>query len=76
MKFLEQHAQSQSRRASPESAAVITIQGTSIKLTPVYEMVQHADMKKRVGKNPWWAGLKQLTETLGGRTELLEGINS
>lgn len=72
MKFLEQHALSHVRRATPESAAVITIQGTSIKLTPVQEMVQHADMKKRVGKNPWWAGIKQLTETLGGRTELLE----
>ncbi|KAJ1307590.1 hypothetical protein OPQ81_001686 [Rhizoctonia solani] len=71
MKFLEQHAQAHSRRSPPETAAVITIQGTSIKLTPVHEMVQHADMKKRVGKNPWWAGLKQLTETLGGRTELL-----
>jgi 6-phosphofructokinase 1 len=72
MKFLEQHALSPSRRSPPESAAVITIQGTSIKLTPVHEMVQHADMKKRVGKNPWWTGIKQLTETLGGRTELLE----
>lgn len=72
MKFLEQHAQSHARRASPESAAVITIQGTSIKLTPVHEMVQHADMKKRVGKNPWWAGIKRLTETLGGRIELLD----
>ncbi|KAG8763560.1 6-phosphofructokinase, alpha subunit [Ceratobasidium sp. 423] len=72
MKFLEQHAQFHSRRSPPGSAAVITIQGTSIKLTPVHEMVQHADMKKRVGKNPWWAGIKQLTETLGGRTELLE----
>ncbi|CAE6461865.1 unnamed protein product [Rhizoctonia solani] len=72
MKFLEQHARSHSRRSPPESAAVITIQGTSIKLTPVHEMIQHADMKKRIGKNPWWAGIKQLTETLGGRTELLE----
>ncbi|CAE6379449.1 unnamed protein product [Rhizoctonia solani] len=72
MKFLEQHALPHPRRSPPESAAVITIQGTSIKLTPVREMVQHADMKKRVGKSPWWAGIKQLTETLGGRTELLE----
>ncbi|KAF8734191.1 ATP-dependent 6-phosphofructokinase, partial [Rhizoctonia solani] len=72
MKFLEQHALSPSRRSPPESAAVITIQGTSIKLTPVHEVVQHADMKKRIGKNPWWKGIKQLTETLGGRTELLE----
>lgn len=75
MKFLEQHAQIAARRAPPESAAVITIQGTSIKLTPVHEMVQHADMKKRVGKNPWWTGIKQLTETLGGRTELVEFVD-
>jgi 6-phosphofructokinase 1 len=71
MAFLEQHAKT-SRLASPESAAVITIQGTSIKLTPVDEMVKHADMKNRRGKDVWWTGMKDLTETLGGRTELLD----
>ncbi|QRV75111.1 6-phosphofructokinase [Ceratobasidium sp. AG-Ba] len=75
MMFLEQHAQPSRRLAPPESAAVITIQGTSIKLTPVDEMVQHADMKNRRGKNVWWAGMKQLTETLGGRTELVDVPN-
>lgn len=71
MAFLEQHARSHHRRATPESAAVITIQGTSIKLTPVSEMVKHADMKNRRGKHVWWEGMKQLTEMLGGRTELV-----
>lgn len=72
MAFLEQHAKSSRRHSAPESAAVITIQGTSIKLTPVSEMVKHADMKNRRGKHVWWEGIKQLTEMLGGRTELLD----
>ncbi|KAI5992116.1 hypothetical protein EDD15DRAFT_2510135 [Pisolithus albus] len=36
-----------SRCASPESAAVITIQGSALKRVPVTEMVKRADMKDR-----------------------------
>jgi len=78
MAFLEEHAHpstdgpSQSRRKStPESAAVITIQGSHIRLTPVQEMVKHADMKNRRGVGVWWAGIKELTELMGGRPELV-----
>ena len=58
------------RKASGESAAVITIQGSSIVLTAVQQLVKHADMKNRRGIDPWWEGLKDLAEVLGGRKEL------
>jgi 6-phosphofructokinase 1 len=58
------------RKASGDSAAVITIQGSSIALTPVQEIVKHADMKNRRGTDPWWEDLKDLAEVLGGRKEL------
>ncbi|TDL25467.1 6-phosphofructokinase [Rickenella mellea] len=61
------------RRAQPASAAVITIQGNRVELTPVIEMVKHADMKNRRGKNTWWEGYKALAEALGGKTPLCEG---
>ncbi|KAI6018042.1 hypothetical protein PISMIDRAFT_689618 [Pisolithus microcarpus 441] len=55
MAFLEEYQQSllaqppKSRCAPPESAAVITIQGSALKWVPVTEMVKHADMKNRRG---------------------------
>ncbi|KDQ15963.1 hypothetical protein BOTBODRAFT_31417 [Botryobasidium botryosum FD-172 SS1] len=59
---------SKERAQHQASAAVITIQGSSIQLTPVQEMVQHADMKHRRGINTWWQTqrIKELTESLGG----------
>ena len=77
MVFLEQHHEALrrqpefQRKAPPESAAVITIQGTRVILTPVRDMAQHADMKNRRGKSSWWEGLKPLAEALGGKTPLL-----
>lgn len=77
MDFLEKHAHtlhshpSNKRKGSRDSAAVITIQGSSIVFTPVDDLVRHADMKKRRGKNTWWEGMKDLAEMLGGRTELV-----
>ncbi|KAG6895488.1 hypothetical protein C0993_009522 [Termitomyces sp. T159_Od127] len=59
MSFIERHhallqAQpTRTRRASAEGAAVITIQSSSIKWVPVQEMVKHADMKNRRGKESW-----------------------
>lgn len=76
MAFLETHHEAirvqpeHKRRAPAASAAVITIQGSAVKLTPVQEMVQHADMKNRRGKDSWWEGYKGLAEALGGKTEL------
>ena len=58
------------RKATGDSAAVITIQGSLINLTPVQEVLKHADMKNRRGIKTWWDGLKDLAEILGGRKEL------
>ncbi|KIK91477.1 hypothetical protein PAXRUDRAFT_830827 [Paxillus rubicundulus Ve08.2h10] len=77
MAFLEEHHDrlqlqpSRVKTAPPESAAVITIQGSALKWVPVQEMVKHADMKNRRGKKLWWAGIKDLVEALSGRSELL-----
>lgn len=78
MAFIERHheallAQSakKTRQASPDSAAVITIQASSIKWVPVQEMVEHADMKNRRGKTAWWEGTKELVESMVGRSQLL-----
>jgi 6-phosphofructokinase 1 len=58
------------RQAGPESAAVITLQSSAIKWVPVAEMVAHADMKNRRGKEAWWGGYKELVEKLVARPQL------
>ncbi|KAI6008133.1 phosphofructokinase domain-containing protein [Pisolithus orientalis] len=76
MAFLEEYHQSllaqplKSRCAPPESAAVITIQRSALKWVPVTEMVKHADMKNRRGKEVWWESVKVWVEALSGRSEL------
>lgn len=62
------------RVASPETAAVIVIQGSSLRWVPVQQLVAHADMKNRRGLNPWWEkdGIKELVEDLVARRQLLE----
>lgn len=67
--LLQQHHKT--RHANPDSAAVITIQSSSIQWVPVQEMVQHADMKNRRGKKVWWEGTKELVESLAGRPQLV-----
>ncbi|KAF8920292.1 phosphofructokinase domain-containing protein [Mucidula mucida] len=69
-KLLGQHPKT--RHASPDSAAVIVIQSSSLKWVPVQEMVQHADMKNRRGLTPWWIGIKNLVEELAGRPQLVK----
>jgi 6-phosphofructokinase 1 len=72
MAFLEKyHAllQLEPRHAPPESAAVITVQGSSIKWVPVQAMVEHADMKNRRGKNSWWFGMRELVEAMVARPQ-------
>ncbi|KZO91558.1 6-phosphofructokinase [Calocera viscosa TUFC12733] len=77
MEFLETHAHEllqhppHRRRGTRDTAAVITIQGSGIKFVPVEDLVMHADMKKRRGKHTWWEGIKDLSELLGGRTDLV-----
>jgi 6-phosphofructokinase 1 len=65
-----QGGRGKSRTASPDSAAVIVIQGSSIRWVPVKDIVEHADMKNRRGKTAWWTGIKELQESLVGRPEL------
>jgi len=75
MSFIEKHAaeiranrKSKALQASGhDSAAVITIQRASIVFTQVQEVLKHADMKNRRGKNQWWEKFKVLAEMLGGR---------
>ncbi|KAH7907937.1 phosphofructokinase-domain-containing protein [Hygrophoropsis aurantiaca] len=77
MAFLEEHhhaLQGQPGRvkhAPPASAAVITIQGSSIIWVPVRDMVEHADMANRRGKTVWWDEIRGLVNDLVGRSELL-----
>lgn len=56
---------------SKSSAAVITVQGSSVVMVPVHEMQEHADMKNRRNLKSWWEGYKELAEMLGGRTALI-----
>ncbi|KAF7312296.1 ATP-dependent 6-phosphofructokinase [Mycena indigotica] len=76
MVFLEKHhdllmAQPPKSRVAPsESAAVITIQSSSVTWVPVQEMVQHADMANRRGRTPWWGDMKDLVEALVARPQL------
>ncbi|KAG6840606.1 hypothetical protein C0991_005647 [Blastosporella zonata] len=76
MAFIERHhalleAQpAKTRQASGDSAAVITIQSSSIEWVPVQEMLKHADMKNRRGKHSWWEGATELVEALVGRPSL------
>ncbi|KAJ7773224.1 phosphofructokinase domain-containing protein [Mycena metata] len=80
MAFVEKHHEilqqqtGNSRVVGPETAAVITIQSSSITWVPVQEMVQHADMVNRRGKTVWWAGVKELVEALVARPQLA-GLN-
>ncbi len=60
-----------SKRAPPESAAVITIQGSSVQWVPVREMVKHADMENRRGTDEPWRGVAELVEALVARPQIL-----
>ncbi|KAI8980210.1 6-phosphofructokinase [Trametes punicea] len=77
MAFIERHhqellkQQARTKQAQPESAAVITIQGTSVQWVPVRDMVEHADMKNRRGKHSWWESHRDLVEALVARPQIL-----
>lgn len=76
MAFIEKHHEVlrgkkfKVRQASADSAAVITLQSSAIKWVPVGEMLAHADMKNRRGKEAWWGGYKELVEKLVARPQL------
>lgn len=71
MAFIEEHSQriasTTNKQAGPETAAIITIQGSAIQWVPVHEMMKHADMKNRRGKDYRWGPIKRLVEDLVGR---------
>lgn len=76
MAFLERHHDKLSRQghkkhAGPDSAAVITIQSSTVEMVPVVDMVRHADMVNRRPKQQWWENVKDLVEALSGRTAIL-----
>ncbi|BEJ12888.1 hypothetical protein CspHIS471_0300620 [Cutaneotrichosporon sp. HIS471] len=81
MQFLEKHAQPSSqafhrRRAGEdmiahETAAMIAIRGSKIVFASMSDVQNHTDMKRRRGTDVWWAGVKGLTEVMGGRTGVL-----
>jgi 6-phosphofructokinase 1 len=77
MAFAEQHharwktAPHHQRRAGPDSAAAITIQGSGIIWVPVREMLAAADTKLRRPKESWWAKHKELIEALVGRPQIV-----
>jgi 6-phosphofructokinase 1 len=77
MAFIEEQVEILSKQphktrcAGPESAAVITIQASSIKWVPVQEMAHHADMVNRRGESAWWNYITQLAEELAGKPQFL-----
>ena len=50
---------------------MITIQGSQLKWVPVKEMVEHADMTDRRGKNEPWREIAHLVEQLVARPQIL-----
>ena len=77
MAFMEQHhgqltrQSNTTRRAPPNSAAVITIQGSHVKWVPVREMEEFADIVNRRGKNEPWREVAKLVEQLVARPQIL-----
>jgi 6-phosphofructokinase 1 len=80
MAFIEEHHEILSKHkircAGPESAAVITIQSSSIKWVPVKEMLHQADIVNRRGKTAWWEDVKQLVDELAGKPQFLGILKS
>lgn len=70
--LLKQSGNGKAPQAGPESAAVITIQGSALKWVPVQEMVPHADMENRRGKDEHWRKVVGLVEALVARPQILE----
>ncbi|KAI0077922.1 6-phosphofructokinase [Panus rudis PR-1116 ss-1] len=60
------------KKASPDSAAVITIQGSAVKWVPVQEVALHADTSNRRGSDAAWVEMANLVEDLVARKQILE----
>ena len=66
--FLEQHAGS-SCAWDPPSAMIAVRQAETI-ITPVAQMVEHADFANRRGTDFWWNQCKEYVEIISGRKSL------
>ena len=77
MAFIESHHTAlrkqpiKTRSATPDSAAVIAIQGSEVRWVPVDEMVKQADMKNRRGKHSWWSDIKNMVEAMVARSQII-----
>lgn len=58
------------RKANEQTAAVVVMKGSGVVFVSSSEMLQHADVKNRVGKGSWWQPLKDLVELMGGRNSI------
>ncbi|CAO1627581.1 unnamed protein product [Parajaminaea phylloscopi] len=86
--FLEEHAWAQLRQpksaaakaydraAHQQTAAIVVMKGSGVVFTSSKEMLQHADIKNRVGTGSWWHPLKGLVELMGGRNSIGFGLDA
>ncbi|WVO16575.1 6-phosphofructokinase [Cryptococcus depauperatus] len=89
MQFLETHAvphsqvphkrvsrlrNSNNSRAGSETVAMIAVRGSKIVYAGMDEVLSVTDMKLRRGTDEWWKGVKEMAETMGGRTGLTASV--
>lgn len=84
--FLEEHARTAAqkvvrststpydRSSHQHTAAIVAIKGSDVVFISSQEMLQHADVKNRVGRASWWHPLKSLVELMGGRSSIAFGL--
>ena len=70
--LLKQSGSGKPKQATPDSAAVITIQGSTVKWVPVQDVVPFADMENRRGVYESWSPIVGLVEALVARPQILE----
>lgn len=72
----KQASGAKTKQAAGDSAAVITIQGSTVKWVPVLDVLPHADMENRRGKEEHWRPVVGLVESLVARAQILEKAGS
>jgi len=66
--FLEKHAGSACAWDPP--SAMITLRQGEIQITPVAQMVEHADFVYRRGNEKWWAACEQYVDIISGKLSI------
>ncbi|WFD23888.1 6-phosphofructokinase [Malassezia equina] len=66
--FLEKHAGSACAWDPP--SAMITMRQGEVQITPVSQMVEHADFSFRRGKEQWWSACEQYVDIISGRLSI------